>query len=190
MAESPDAVGGAADADRVGDAPLADDAEHVTAAPADPAEAWVVATFNLVAFALPLVLLSYASGGLSDVLPGVGTLPGLAGFGYLWLLVWLATRWTFAEGGLARSAAGETGRLLVRGAGGGALVGMGFVAGLAVVLAVVNLVSGMVDVTAFVLLLLVGAGAGGLVGVVVGLLFGVVDVALYRASGALLPADG
>ncbi|WP_313696157.1 hypothetical protein [Halorarum halobium] len=155
---------------------------------ADPAEVWLVATFNLVAFALPLLILGHASGGLADVLPQFGTLPGLAGFGYLWLLLWLSTRWVFAEGGLVRSEAGETGRLLLRGTLGGALVGMGFVVGIALVIAAVNVVvDGMVDVAASAFLLLIGAAGGAIVGLAVGLLFGLVDVVCYRLSGALVP---
>lgn len=153
------------------------------------AETWIVAAFNLVAFGLPLLLLGHASGALSDALPSLGTLPGLLLFGYLWLLLLLATCWVFAEGGLARSDAGETGRLLLRGTVGGALVGMGFVAGVAVAIAVVNVLDGMVDAPAFVFLLLLGAAAGSVVGAVVGFLFGAVDVACYRASAALVP-DG
>ncbi|QLG64177.1 hypothetical protein [Halorarum salinum] len=154
---------------------------------AGAAETWIVTTFDLVAFGLPLVLLGHASGALSDTLPSLGTLPGLLLFGYLWLLLWVTTRWVLAEGGLARSAAGETGRLLVRGTVGGALVGMGFVAGIAVVVAAVNVLDGMVDVPAFVLLLSLGAAAGSVVGAAVGVLFAIVNVALYRASAALVP---
>lgn len=189
MAESADAGDDVATADATA-ADATDPQGAYSDATADAAEVWLVATFNLVAFALPLVILGHASGALSDALPGFGTLPGLLGFGYLWLLVWLSTRWVFAEGGLERTSAGETGRLLVRGTAGGALVGAGFVAGLAVAIAVMNLLDGMVDVTAFVFLLLLGAAAGGVVGLVVGLLFGLVDVALYRASAALSPDGG
>lgn len=159
-------------------------------AAADGTEVWLVATFNLVAFALPLVLLGHLSGALADALPGLGTVPGLAGFGYLWVLNWLSTRWVFAKGGLGRSETGETGRLILRGTAGGALVGMGFVVGIALAIAAVNVVvHGMVDVTASVFLLAIGAAAGAVVGLVVGLLFGLVDVALYRSSAALVPKE-
>ena len=193
MAESTDAVGGSVDAGESAevDAGGRGTADVTGRDGADAAEIWTVATFNLVAFALPFVLLSYASGGLSDVLPTVGTLSGLAGFAYLWLLIWLSTRWVFAKGGLARSTAGETGRLLVRGSLGGALVGMGFVVGPAAVVTVADLLYETPDVAALVLFLLFGAAGGAIVGLVVGLLFGVVDVALYRTSAALVPVgDG
>ena len=170
--------------------PAATDPEAAHAATgADDAEVWLVATFNLVAFSLPLVILGHASGALTDTLPELGTTYGLLLFGYLWLLVWLSSRWVFAGGGLERSRTGETGGLLVRGTVGGALVGMGFVAGIAVAIAAVNVLDGMVDVPAFVFLLLLGAAAGAIVGMVVGLLFGLVDVALYRASAALISVD-
>ena len=150
--------------------------------PANRYETWTVATFNLVGFSLVGVLAGHASGALADALPGVGTLAGVAAFAYLGALVVASTRWVFAAGGLARSREGETGRLLARGTAGGGLVGAGFVAGVALAIAAVNALNGLVDVTTFALLLLIGAAAGGVVGSVVGVAFGLVDAGLYRAS--------
>lgn len=157
--------------------------------PAGSAETWTVATFNVVGFGLALVLAGHASGALSDALPGVGTLPGLVVFAYLWALVVLATRWVFAAGGLRRSREGAFGRLLARGVAGGALVGGAFVAGIALTIAAVNVLDGMVDVPAFALLFSLGVAFGLVVGGVVGTAFALVDAALYRASALLLPAS-
>ncbi|QLG29644.1 hypothetical protein HUG10_18720 (plasmid) [Halorarum halophilum] len=189
MADAGDDVADAAAVEATDSVTTDPEAAHA-ATMADDAEVWLVATFNLVAFSLPLVILGHASGALTDTLPELGTTYGLLLFGYLWLLLWLSTRWVFAEGGLERCRRGETGRLLVRGMVGGALVGMGFVVGIAVAIAAANVLDGMVDVPVFVFLLLLGAAAGSVVGLVVGLLFGVVDVALYRASAALISFDG
>ena len=38
-------------------------------------ETWTVATFNVVAFTLVLVIVGHETGALADVLPGIGTSP-------------------------------------------------------------------------------------------------------------------
>ncbi|WP_435126830.1 hypothetical protein [Halobaculum sp. D14] len=154
------------------------------------AETWSVATFNVVGFALLAVLAGHAAGALTGALSGLGTLPGFAAFGYLWLLVVATTRWVFALGGLRRSTDGETLHLLGRGAVGGAVVGMGFAVAGAVVLAGLELLEGTGDVVVLAYLLLLGTAGGAVVGSVVGTAFGVVDVACYRAAALVAPETG
>jgi hypothetical protein len=153
----------------------------------DPLETWSVATFNVVVFGLAGVLAGHASGALADALPGLGTLPGLAAFGYLWALVAVATRWALAGGGLARLADGPW-PLLVRGATAGAGAGAAFVGGVALAGGAVSLATGGVPLGSLALLVVLGVAAGGVVGSVVGVAFVLVDAALYVASARLDPA--
>ena len=153
------------------------------------AEVRTVATFNVVGFGLLGVLVGHASGALADVLPGIGTLAGIAAFGYLWALGLVSTRWAFAAGGLRRSREGELARLLARGTAGGALIGAGFVAGVVIAVTLADLLSGTLAVVPSGFALVIGGAAGGIVGAAVGFGFALVDVGLYRLSWVLVP-DG
>jgi len=146
-------------------------------------ETVTVATFDVVAVGLLAVLAGHVGGALGDLLGGVGTVPGLAAFGYLWALTLLAVRWVLAEGGLARDGDRSLGGLLTRGTAGGASVGTAFVAGLGLAVGLVGLGTGA-DLTSVVLIALFGAVGGALVGAVVGFALGVVDVGLARAADA------
>ncbi|MEF8877522.1 MAG: hypothetical protein V5A60_12450 [Haloarculaceae archaeon] len=146
-------------------------------------ETVAVATFDVVAFGLLAVLAGHAGGALGDFLQGVGTVPGLAAFGYLWALTLLAVRWVLAEGSLAGDGDRSLGGLLARGTAGGAFVGTAFVVGLAAGL--VALGTGA-DLTSVVLIALFGAVGGALVGAVVGFALGVVDVGLARGADAVV----
>ncbi|MEF8790567.1 MAG: hypothetical protein V5A61_10620 [Haloarculaceae archaeon] len=146
-------------------------------------ETVAVATFDVVAFGLLAVLAGHAGGALGDFLQGVGTVPGLAAFGYLWALTLLAVRWVLAEGSLAGDGDRSLGGLLARGTAGGAFVGTAFVVGLAAGL--VALGTGA-DLTSVVLIALFGAVGGALVGAVVGVALGVVDVGLARGADAVV----
>lgn len=157
---------------------------------APAAEAWTVATFNVVGVALVGLLAGHASGALVDTLPGVGTLAGFAAFGYLWALAVGATRWVVAAGGLRRSREGAFGRLLLRGAAGGALVGAGFVAGVVAAVTAADVLTGTLDAVSSLFVLVVGGLAGGVVGSVVGVVSALVDAALYRLSWLVVPDGG
>lgn len=146
-------------------------------------ETLAVATFDVVAFGLLAVLAGHAGGALGDLLQGVGTVPGLAAFGYLWALTLLAVRWVLAEGGLAGDGELSLGGLLARGTAGGAFVGTAFVVGVGLAAGLVALGTGA-DLTSIVLIALFGAFGGALVGAVVGFALGVVDVGLARAADA------
>ena len=146
-------------------------------------EAWTLATFDVVAFGLVGVLGGHASGTLVEVLPDIGTVPGILVFGYLWALVLLAMRWVLADGGLSRTEGRSLARLLARGVAGAALVGAAFVGGLGLVGGLVGLRSG-IEPLSVALLTLFGTVGGALGGALVGLVFGLLDVGFARAADA------
>ncbi|KTG07520.1 hypothetical protein [Haloferax profundi] len=150
-------------------------------------EVWGVSTFNVVLLSLLGVLAGHLSGSLASLFRGFGTLEGVLIFGYLWVLTILATRWALAAGGLDRGQTGELRSLLVRGAIAGALIGAGFLVGTILTVALVNLVSmawtvRLDGVLPFALITLLGGGIAALVGALVGSVFVLVDVLLYRVS--------
>jgi hypothetical protein len=154
----------------------------------DGLETWSVATFDVVAFSLVLVTAGHASGGLAGSLADVGTVPGVLLFGYLWLLVVAAVRWVLAEGGLGRSGDRRLRTLAGRGTAAGAATGAAFLDGVLVVAALPRVLSGSLDVLSFGLLLLIGTAISAVVGGLVGLLLGLVDLGLVRAADRLVPA--
>lgn len=150
-------------------------------------EIWTVATGNVVTLGLVALILSYASGALSPGLSAFGTLPGIAVFGYLWVLTLHLTRWALAAGGLARIGQGELAALVRRGAVAGAGIGAAFVGGLVLVSAGASLVGGFFQPASVAIFLLVGSLLAGLVGAVVGVALVVVDAVLYRVVDAVEP---
>lgn len=178
-----------------GDGPTTDDgsgsgADRPETDGAGRSEVWTVATFDLAALSLVVVLAAHLSGGLADALTGLGTVPGLAAFGYLWVLVVVAVRWVLAERSLA-SRDGAVRTLLWRGGIGGAGVGAGLVAGSAVVAGAVVAVR---DPEFLITVVIVG-GVGSVVAAVVGAVTGAVaagcNVAAAQASEWIVPnVDG
>ncbi|WP_049985808.1 hypothetical protein [Halobellus rufus] len=152
---------------------------------AAPAEAWTVATFDLVGFALLLLLPVHLSGALGDALAGLGTVPGLLLFGYLWVLVAVSVRWVLADGGLVGRSGPSS--LLARGALGGACVGSGFVAGVVIVGGAVLAIDDPSIVTSLAVFGSIAVAVAAIVGAVVGALFAVVNVALARVSEWVVP---
>lgn len=153
-------------------------------------ETWTIATADVVAFVLVLVLVGHAVGALEGALSDVGTIPGVLAFAYLWALVLAATRWVLSAGGLERIDAGDSIALIARGATGGALAGAGFVSGAGLAVGVVVLAAGGGELLSVALLTLFGAVGGAVGGLVVGLVFSLVNVALYRISGRLVADVG
>lgn len=153
--------------------------------PADPLEVWSIATFDVVLFGLVGVALGHASGALADVLLGLGTVPGILAFAYLWFLAWIATRWVLADGGLDRSGE-DSSSLAVRGAAGGAGVGAGFVAGIVLATGAVNIASSGGSIAVLLYLGFLGVLAGAVVGTVVGTAFALVNVGCYRLTDLVL----
>lgn len=156
-------------------------------ADAKPLEIWSVATFNVVIFGLVGVLTGHLSGRLTDILPALGTVPGVLVFGYLWVLVLIATRWALDEGGLDRLTQGELRNLLLRGALGGALVGMAFLVGIILVGGLIRLLTSGLELLSLGLISLFGAVISAIIGALVGVVFVLVDAAFYHAAAKLDP---
>jgi hypothetical protein len=155
-------------------------------------EVWTVGTVTVVTVGLVGVVLGHASGALADTLPGLGTLPGVAVFGYLWMLALLATRWALADGGLA-TAETDLGRLVARGAAASALAGMGFLLGPIIVVGGYNLTTAPItgspsDALSVLAVVLIGLGVAGVVGLVLGALLTLLNAGLYAGAGKLVGA--
>lgn len=150
-------------------------------------ETWTVATFNVVAFGLVLVLIGHASGALAEVLPDLGTLPGIAIFGYLWALVVASTRMALPEEGLEAVETAGYLSILRDGVLAGTVTGGAFVLGVVVVAVVPLLVLEGGHPGILLYLGGFGTGVGGIAGAVLGALFAAVDLLLFRAAAALVP---
>ncbi|MFD1597444.1 hypothetical protein [Halobellus rarus] len=157
--------------------------------PADPFEVWTVATFDLAAFSLVVLLAGHLSGALAGALTGLGTVPGLAAFGYLWALVIVAVRWVLSGGGIADGDR-SIGSLLIRGTIGGAGVGVGLVGGGVLVGSAVAVVRAPELLTTVAFVAVIGSVIGAVVGAVAGVASAVCSVAVARASERIVPETG
>ncbi|NEU56811.1 hypothetical protein [Halorussus sp. MSC15.2] len=163
----------------VADDPLVDD---------DPLVVWALASFHVAALVAVLVVGLYTAGSLGDLLGGLDTVVGLA----LYLALWASTWWTTRRVlGAVADAGTDASALTVVGAGGrwGGVNGVCFLWVLLFVAAVPG-----ADVTlAGVLYFLAFGGIGSIlalgVGGIVGVLFAVLDLALFRAARGLTPAS-
>jgi hypothetical protein len=149
---------------------------------------WSLTTFHTTVFVLVIVLFAYSGGGLGRALSGLNTFAGLGLFVALWATTYVTTERALAGLDLIGSARdrGGYGRRAFRW---GAANGMSFLAVLgivAVVVAVANTRPG--EVASGILLpalslapiaLVVSAAVGGVVGV----LFGIIDLALFGLAG-------
>jgi len=151
----------------------------------DPLTAWTLATTNSVCFVLALLIPSYASGGLSDVLPTLGTVAGLAVFAYLWLVVWATTRWLLDR---VDPATASSGRLAVWALGLGALDGIVFLVAIVLGAGVATALVTSLELGSVALIALIGTPIAAIVGAVVGISAMVLDLALLRAAGAVVPS--
>ena len=147
-------------------------------------EAFAVATFDLVTLSLVVLVLAHTSGGLAGSLRGVGTLPGVLVFGYLWALTVLGVGWVLGDEGMVRFD-GAFGSLAARSVAGGAAIAAGFVVGLALVAGGAALLGAIApELVAF--LLTVGTAVGAVVGGVVGFLAGLLNRLCYRLAGLVV----
>lgn len=144
-----------------------------------------LATFDAVLFVLLLVLAGHVAGILSDILAGLNTVIGAVIFVYLWALVVLGVEWVLRPVSLTGSPAGT---LALRAVVGGALVGAAFLVGIVLVATAPLVLTGNLTLVSLGLVALIGAAVAIVVGGVTGLLFGLLDLGLYRLAGRLLPA--
>lgn len=149
---------------------------------------WSLATFHTTVFVLVIVLFAYSGGGLGQALSGLNTFAGLGLFVVLWTTTYLTTARALAGldfVGSARDRRGY-GRRAFRW---GAANGMSFLAVLGIVALVVALTNTRPEQTGSGILLpflfiapialVVSAAVGGAVGV----LFGIIDLALFGLAG-------
>ncbi|ELZ86093.1 hypothetical protein C453_09758 [Haloferax elongans ATCC BAA-1513] len=153
-------------------------------ADADRLETWTITTVNVTLLSLIGVFAAHTSGVLTNALSGFGTLPGVAVFTYLWVVVWLSTRWAVADGGLDRIAREDSGfrSLVLRGIAGGAASGVVFVFGILVTAFLASVSRGELELTSFALFGLFGGGVSGVVGGVIGGVSVVLDAAVYLVA--------
>jgi hypothetical protein len=149
---------------------------------------WSLTTFHTTVFVLVIVLFAYSGGGLGQALSGLNTFAGLGLFVALWATTYVTTVRALAGLDLIGSARdrGGYGRRAFRW---GAANGMSFLAVLGivvVVVAVANTRPGQVGsgillpaLSIAPIALVVSAAVGGAVGV----LFGIIDLALFRLAG-------
>lgn len=149
-------------------------------------ETWTLTTFDLALFVLVPVTAGHFDGALSDLLQGLDTLVGVALFCFLWVLFLLAIRWVRSQVTLTDS----LGTLALHGFAAGAVAGMVFLSGLVAALAVSGLDGGtsLAAVARLLPLFLIGIGVAAVVGGIIGLLLGFVDVVCYRLAGRVLDA--
>lgn len=145
---------------------------------------WTLATADTVLFVLLGVLAAHASGELAGLIAGLNTLVGVAVFCYLWALTLATVRWVNRRVSLA---ADSTSTLVLHGLAAGSATGVGFLLGPLAVLVVLSVTGGPFRPRGVVLVTLIGTGFAAVIGAIVGLLAGLLDIALYRLSGSLLP---
>lgn len=147
---------------------------------------WTLASFHVAGLTLGFVIPAYLSGGLSDVLPAFGTVPGLLGYGYLWVLSFLATRWALTDEVLDATLAGALRPVVLRGTVGGGLVGLAALLGPLLLVSIPDLVTGGGELTSFVLIGALGSGIAVVVGAAFGLAFTLIDLVAVRLSDYLV----
>lgn len=153
---------------------------------------WTLASFHVAGLTLAVVLPAYVSGGLSDVLPEVGTTVGILGYAYLWVLSYLATRWVLTadvfEQVVRKHSAGSLTTVLLRGSAAGGLVGIALLLGPVLLIAIEDLTTGG-EVAPLALVAAIGAGVAAVVGVLFGLVFTVLDVGALRVAALFVGPD-
>lgn len=162
------------------------EADRDPAGDADPLLAWTVATADVSLFVLLPVLAAHEGGALADLLGGLNTAVGLAVFAYLWALVGAAAWWLLSEVSLATD---SIWRLALYAFVAGALVGSFFVLGVGSVAVAAFALAGEGGSFGAIVYVLLAAAVAVVVGGVVGLLAGAVNVGAYRLAGRLGPGD-
>jgi hypothetical protein len=148
-----------------------------------PLLAWGLGTLHAALLMLVLVFLLYRGGGLGELLGGLGTLPGLALFAWLWVLSCVGARMALRHVPLEAPPRRLVPDALAHGLLWGGAVGVAFFAGLTLVTTVVAVAHGGAGLLmASVAFSVLGLGFAGLVGFVVGAAFAALDVGLLLAA--------
>ena len=150
---------------------------------------FALGTFHAAGLIATLVLILYALDGLAPVLGSLSTIAGLALFGALWVTtVWSARRTLRGAFTIAPWRALPLDTLLSRAALSGGINGIAFLAFVGLILGISSAFNGDVGVVGygFPIFATVGAAVAFVLGLVLGLLFAGVDLALVSATRAIL----
>lgn len=150
---------------------------------------FALGTFHAATLIAALVLVLYASGGLASLLSGLSTIAGLALFGALWLTtVWSTNRTLRGAFTVAPWTSVPLGVMIPRAGWRGGVNGVAFLACLGLILLASSAINGDVGLIGLGTLFFatVGAAVAFVIGLVVGLLFAAVDLALVSATRAIL----
>lgn len=149
---------------------------------------WAAGSLHAALLVALLASALHLSGAAGDVLAGLGTLPGIAVYLYLWAVTTVATRRALRTAELgADGRVGRPGRAAVAAAVWGAATGLAFLLGPLVVAGGFVLVTSGPDVLVFLALVgLAGSVVAAVVGGLVGLAFAGLDLLLVRAAGSLV----
>ena len=153
----------------------------------DPLVVWALASFHTAALVAVLVVALYLAGSLGDLLSGLSTIVGLGIYLALWAFTWWTTRCVVRA--VARSGDDASAFVVLREGGKwGGVDGACFLW----VLLVVVLVPGADVTLEGVFLFLFYGGIGSIlalgVGGIVGMVFAVIDLVLFRIARSLSPA--
>src|ERR1700686_4103793 len=150
---------------------------------------FALGTFHAAALIAALVLVLYATGGLAPLLSSLNTVAGLALFSALWLTtVWSTNRTLRGAFTVAPWTSVPLGVMIPRAAWRGGVNGVAFLACLGLILLVSSAFNGDVGLIGLGTLIFATVGAAGsfVIGLVVGLMFAAVDLALVTATRAIL----
>lgn len=146
---------------------------------------WTLATFDTSLFVLVGVIAAHASGVLGELLSGLNTVVGVAAFLYVWLLFVAAVRWVLADAAVLRASART---LALRSVAAGGVAGTVFLLTVLLVTVVPSALLGSIQPISVLLILLIGTALSAVVGAVVGLSAGALNVAASRLARFALPA--
>ena len=153
--------------------------------------AFTLGTFHAAALIVALVLVLYATGALTSLLSSLNTVAGLALFGALWLTtVWSTHRTLDGAVTIAPWTSVPLGAMMARAAWRGGINGVAFLVCLGLILLISSAFSGNVAVgvvaLGFLIFATIGAAFAFVIGLVLGLVFACVDLALVSATRAIL----
>jgi hypothetical protein len=146
---------------------------------------WTLATFDTSLFVLVGVIAAHVSGVLGELLSGLNTVVGVAVFLYVWLLFVAAVRWVLADASVLRGSARP---LALRSVAAGGVAGTVFLLTVLLVTVVPSALLGSIQPISVLLILLIGTALSAVVGAVVGLSAGALNVAASRLARFALPA--
>lgn len=152
--------------------------------------AWVLGTFHTSIFGLALLLLLYPRGRFGDTLAGLSTLSGLAIFIALWATTLFTTRRALAGLNWLDDEPAQMAVFFRRALRWGGVNGMLFLAALGLILLLSALVTAPSSIAPalifFVFIAAVGLVFSYVIGALVGVTLGAVDIAALRIARAVL----